>query len=537
MSSNPLLVVASNGGAGIGKEVMGQLSSEFVAEVTKVGEGGDVTLMVGRAVMQAKSNVPLEAGQKVRLKVDQASDGTVHLKLISSDPAPSSSKTSVVGGASTPQAVPEEVPVSLPARLPGQPLEMKSPLEQMINEQPGTGEGVIGTKSGTSSSTPQILIEEDTLELPTSSSVAKEAQAPQSSQTPATSLPRDPLLSPARITIPQPSLASALRVPISEAGDAYPISALVTENEESTGTIMLQIGDQIVKATSNEPLPVGTRLVVLPQSANGEVVVAQEIPAGSDAPASKQAMSKTLTDDLAPQIGERAAKEVAAAVVGRAPAERSVALAAARFLAQTSSSPTQQLREATINNVKGAQLLQEIESQATSGEGTQLTQALKNIGIDQENRLLKGTFAGETLKTLGGPEAQKIVSAQQILASRPSDLSQLAASLFFLPLPGGEARFSVEGDSQTYPHTPARIKGELNLSALGDVNFDVIGMPQGLFAIVGSNHGPAVEMMKAHSSELEEALKTITGKPVVLTITSRPPDPPTLIPARSDDYA
>jgi hypothetical protein len=325
---------------------------------------------------------------------------------------------------------------------------------------------------------------------------------------------------PARLLAPARELMAALALDDEGAIEGSEFSATVTSSTETAdgeSDVRLAVGDRLIAMRSERPLPVGSRVSLEASAPVSGSVVMEEV---SDDPAQ---MARSLARELAPQLGEKVATEVARSVSTRAPADREVALAAARYLSKLDS-PAVHLRQAVHGHQEGERLISQIEAEATSGDGNKLTNALRTLGIDREQRLLRG-IADPNVKSLGG-DAERVVAAQQLLAMKSDDPLAAIASVLFLPLPGGEARFSVDGSNDDYPDSPTRVRGELELAALGEIGFDVIGMKQGLFVVVGSSDGFAVEMMREHAPELEAALHRAVGRPVVLTVTSVPPELP-----------
>lgn len=534
----PLLLVSSLEGSSFGRQIVGQLAHEFVAEVTSVS-GDQVTLMVGRQTLQATTNLPLQQGQQIALRASGSSDGTVQLQLI--ERGAQNQSTSV---ASPPPALPDEslAPDLLPARLPGQLLQAQLP--------PGLQTSLAAAVAADS----EVAISAEETPTVTATAAAEasdDGQAAVSAESLPTISPATYLQStqesapvilpplrqqPTQLTFSTAALSDALDLPLEEAVKPYPLTVTVLSTEE--GKAVLSLNGQQIEATTTAPLSSGEQLTVMVKGAADGTVTVEELPQGTASPMAKQALSETIIRSLSPEIGGDAAAQVASAIAARGSAERDLVVTAARFLASLDS-PSTLLRTAVSGSPQASNLLRQVEGQATSGEGAELNKALSTLGIDQEKRLLDGSFSGQTLKSAGGAEAERVVGAQQLLAARPNDPSQLAASLFFLPLPGGEARFTVEGNTESYPATPTRVKGELQLSGLGEMGFDIVAMQQGIFIIVGSDQPQAKSLLQSAAPELEEAVSALTGKPVVLTISGRDQTQTATLtrPPRSDRYA
>lgn len=537
-----LLTIAGTVDRAIASLDPGTLLAASVASV----RGGVTTLRVDGQLVQARTETPLSEGERMLLRVDRtdAAGNQIVLRRVD-EPAPATGSPLqgsrlTVPAASLSTAVAEiGAPVVQPAlplaqlELPALPALAADPLP-LGQPLPATVSGNVLTVSGQELELPAPV------QVPAGAPVQATFTAAPGGRVQLTLEPPTP--APASTPAPVSAVASAPRVAASPApapatahlvpGQTFPAITVVSDRGA-----WLQVGERLLPAEPVAPLPEPalppagqttaaqvTAQVVSVQSRRAEVVlssppVAVSGAAGSPAGAAVSAPAAQLAAELEPLLGTQAPAAAALLAVRGAPAGAPETKLAARILAGQED-PVALMRGLAAMFPAIAQQVEAIEQDATAGSGKRLKQTLARIGLDQEAAALRSdnTQAADTLKQAAAP-ASTLVGAQQLLVAQPP--AELATSYFFLPLPqDGKAALAVERSKDAL-----HIRGELSMSAIGDLGFQLTAHEQGVYAQIDAASAAAAGHLDQAAADLRAALEKASGKPAVVTVSHRPPRP------------
>jgi hypothetical protein len=381
----------------------------------------------------------------------------------------------------------------------------------------------------------------------------------QTEQPPARSGPPAELKAPVRFEVPlaelQPLLDELDAAPEAQAGSgraatrpaAPPTGAVVqgrvVPDEQGRLLVRLPSGGRLqLPAELQRSLTPGQTVdVAVEQPRPGTPTATVELRPLAQPIDQRAALVRTLTSQLAPQLGEEKAAVIAEFVAARGVSTGDAPLLAARLLAQQLS-PVELLRRVAGDRPKARALLHSIEQELASGDPDRVRTALSRLGLDQEKRLAQAELTEpSTLKSTSGPEGETAVSAQQLLLLKPGS-SPIAPVFLFLPLPdGGEARLVVDDSSQA-ERSDGRfaLRGELDLARTGTVSFHLLTVEGGAFMQVESPDGAVVQHLRAELRPLVTALERGLGIPVSATVTQSAAETPSPIPLtfeKTDLYA
>src|SRR5581483_3961104 len=141
-------------------------------------------------------------------------------------------------------------------------------------------------------------------------------------------------------------------------------------------------------------------------------------------------------------------------------------------------------------------------------------------GLDHERRALAGDAAPDAKAALGA-EAP-LVSAQQLLLTR--DPVAPTPVVLFLPLPGGEARVTVEAGGAKGEADAFHVHVELELARLGPLGVQVVGHRAAASVSVQSEDADVADALREAAPELEAALCGTLGRPVHVAVAHRRPE-------------
>jgi hypothetical protein len=276
------------------------------------------------------------------------------------------------------------------------------------------------------------------------------------------------------------------------------------------GRATLSLASALVEATTTVPLEPGARIALRVESAQEGKVTLRLLPQPQQA-AQPEAAPELYAKSLVAAAGRQLAAR------GAPPGETTSL--AARFLGGEAE-PLARLRDLASTRPPLRALLAAAARGAVFGDRAQLRAALSQLGLDHERRALAGDAAPDAKSELGA-EAP-LVSAQQLLLTR--DPSAPAPVVLFLPLPGGEARVTIEAGGPKGEADAFQIHVELEFARLGPLGVQLVGHRAAASVSVQSEDADVADALLEGAPELEAALRDALGRPVQVAVARRRPE-------------